>query len=169
MARLLDDTLFGPDGTQSLAPPPVLPDPLAGLVTGVSLAGADTFFGEPGALAVVPPSAPPPPDTAAVREAVAAVFADDRPRRRAQNPPRTRQVNQPAYQRVQPAYQPRASGSPVAVPYGTAVGTAPRPATAPVRRRRGGGFVGILLLLIVLGLARYGGALIDLISRLLHR
>ncbi|HEY0448211.1 hypothetical protein [Actinophytocola sp.] len=56
------------DGTQDPGPPPVLADPLAGLVTG------DRYEAEPLRVRVVEP---PKPDISAVREAMAGMLDDD--------------------------------------------------------------------------------------------
>lgn len=56
------------DGTQDPVPPPVLSDPLSGLVTG------SRYESEPLRVRV---TAPPPPDIAAVREAMASVLDEN--------------------------------------------------------------------------------------------
>lgn len=178
MAESLDDALFGPDGTQPLAPSPVLPDPLAGLVTGETLAGnADSGFGgfdgfgELDRRLAVPPIASRPPDAQPTR-------VQDRARAR-------RRPAAPARPRTSPAVQPRFASSPSpAAPYSfglapvaprpsasTTSTTAPAtvvPATAAPRRRRGRGWLGVLLVIIVIGALRYGGDIANLLTRLLH-
>ena len=137
MAELLDDALFGPDGTQALAPPPVLPDPLAGLVTGEMFTGAgvDKWSGGSDRTVVVPAAAPLP-DGQQLRDAVAAMLAEDRPvtRRRPSAPPApaaprayppTRRPyeppRRPSYPAVsQPAYGYSRTPAGVPAPYGSA-------------------------------------------------
>jgi hypothetical protein len=173
VAELLDDALFGPDGTQPLAPWPVLPDPLAGLVTGETLAGgADGWFGGLSGLGgfgeldrqpAVRPSTSPPLDAQPMR-------AEDRSRVR-------RRPAAPARPRTSPAVQPTFASSPIlAAPYSFGPApVAPRPSAptapttaAPRRRRRGRGWLGVLVVVVVIGALRYGGAIANLLTRLLH-
>jgi hypothetical protein len=63
------------DGTQDLPPQPMLPDPLAGLLTGEALPGASPESWQ------VARAVPPPPAPRAVAPAISAVFAEpQRPR-----------------------------------------------------------------------------------------
>jgi hypothetical protein len=70
------------DGTQEPPPPPLLPDPLAGLVTGDFLAGQELSVPR-----VVVPEPPKLPDPTEIREALDAVLREE-PRRRPQMTPR---------------------------------------------------------------------------------
>lgn len=175
MAELLNDALFGPDGTQPLAPMPVLPDPLAGLVTGEIVAGgAGGGFGgfaEWDRQSVVASSPPAPPAAQPMPAAVSAILAEDRLRAR-------RRPVAPARPRTSPAVQPTFASTPNPVtPYSfSPAPMAPRPstptapATATPRQRRGGrGWLGIIVVIVVIGAIRYGGAIADLLTRLLHR
>jgi hypothetical protein len=74
------------DGTQEPPPPPLLPDPLAGLVTGDFLTGQELWVPR-----VVVPEPPKLPDPTEIREALDAVLRE-KPRRR---PPMTPRVTPP--------------------------------------------------------------------------
>lgn len=82
---MVDDALFGPDGTQALAPPAVMADPLSGLVTGAAPLGEAAATGAP----IEVPGVPAVPGIAAIRQAVDAALTEDRPIRRAVRGPVT--------------------------------------------------------------------------------
>ncbi|TDQ04734.1 hypothetical protein [Labedaea rhizosphaerae] len=113
------------DGTQDLPPQPLLPDPLAGLLTGEALPGVSPESWQ-AARAV-----PPPPSPRAVAPGISAVFAEpQQPRGRRQR------AQQPAPQVRRPAGVP-------------AAGYRPRPA---VRQRppRSGGRVVLITWIVTL-------------------
>lgn len=89
---MADDAWFGQDGTQDPPPPPLAPDPLAGLVTGQMFGGFDQNVT---ATPKVVPAAPPKPDERAIRQAVDAALVNERGRQRAR-PAQTRRVARPA-------------------------------------------------------------------------
>lgn len=134
-----DDALFGPDGTQDPPPPPVLPDPLAGLVTGAATVREGTGGQRP----LVRPPTPPAVDSS-MREAIDAALAEPRGRRR------------PLTGQPRPGQTP--ATSPAAAP---ARGAGVRPANAA------GCLVTGLIMLAIL-LATLGRAIIDVVSHVFH-
>jgi hypothetical protein len=80
---MVEDTLFGLDGTQALPPLPAYPDPVGGLITGSLPAPEDASAGP--ALVVAQPVEP---DHQAVRAMVATALAHDQ-RRVTPRPPRS--------------------------------------------------------------------------------
>jgi hypothetical protein len=165
VAAVLDDALFGPDGTQPPTPPPALPDPLAGLVTGSQ-----------------PLPAPPVPPlwiATATAAAPAAPTPRGRATRRATPPARSSAVVPAAYPNAAPissgftgsqpvrpttaGYRPpapvrsTATAYPTAQPVrGTGGSTTPTAPGGRTRRRAGLGFGGWLLLLVLFGSALFG-------------
>jgi hypothetical protein len=135
-----DDALFGPDGTQDPPPPPVLSDPLAGLITGA----APVREGRRSQPQVAQPAEPPQIDSS-MRDAIEAAMGQPRGRGRA-----------PA-RRARPG--PAPAGRPATRPAQPAQGA--RPANAA------GCLIAALILLVVV-LATAGRAILDVLSHAFH-
>lgn len=75
------DSVIGMDGTSEPAPPPLLSDPLAGLVTGSSYQPRITDE-----VRVARPAMPELPDPEEIRRALEAVLAEETPRRTVHRP-----------------------------------------------------------------------------------
>jgi hypothetical protein len=114
------------DGTQDPVPPPVLSDPLAGLVTG------SRYDAEPLRVRV---TEPPMPDIAAVREAMASVLDEDSELRlTAITPAADFFIDRPPAAPVPQPLPPVAQVPVAEVPRQAADEAAPAPAQAPLTR-----------------------------------
>jgi hypothetical protein len=171
---MADDELFYRDGTEPLPAAPLLPDPLSGLLTGVSfsdtMAPAEAIFaGEPERQAAAQPAAairrrvqqaaPRRSSAPGATTPTAIPVAESLPSRPTREARRPVTTNRPAQVPVTPAVRtqrtPPVRPLPTRQPIRQPTRQAPRNIPVPTTRRRSGSGCGLFLIIVVLLLVAF--------------